>query len=376
MKLPSEQYFRDLTEGKLHGLRDRLLLSLLRGIAVPYGSLLRLRASAYRSGLFRSHRLPVPVISVGNIVLGGTGKTPMVAWLARYLVGRGMRVAVLSRGYGGSAEGELRIVCDGKTMLSTPEEAGDEPCLLAQKVPGLMVVTGADRYRAGLLALAELKPEIFILDDGFQHLRLERDLNILLLDATRPFANGRTIPAGFLREPVDAAERADLVVYTRCAAGERPDHLPGIPGCRSSHTLSGLAPLGGGGGTGFEAAKAARVTAFSGIADPAAFFDLLEQEGVRLTATLAFPDHTSYGEEEIAAICRLKVASRSTILITTEKDAVKLAPYRERLGECYVTLLELASDDWSPLTAALEKLLKEQGASTANAHGPAPRRTA
>lgn len=370
MKLPSEQYFRDLTDGKLPGLRDRLLLALLRGVALPYGFLLRLRASAYRSGLFRSHRLPVPVISVGNIVLGGTGKTPMVAWLAEYLVGRGLRVAVLSRGYGGSAEGELRIVCDGKTMLSTPEEAGDEPCLLAQKVPGLMVVIGSDRHRAGLLALAELKPDIFILDDGFQHLRLERDLNILLLDATRPFANGRTLPAGFLREPVGAAERADLVVYTRCAAGQRADQLPGRPSCRTSHRLSGLAPLGGGGGTGFEAMKGARVTAFSGIANPSAFFDLLEQEGVRLAATLAFPDHTSYGEEEIAAICRLKQSSRSSILVTTEKDAVKLAPYRERLGECYVTLLELAADDWTPLTAALEKLLHEQGPSTTAAGRP------
>jgi tetraacyldisaccharide 4'-kinase len=370
VKLPSEQYFRELTDGKLHGLRDRLLLSLLRGVALPYGALLRLRASAYRCGLLRSYRLPVPVISVGNIVLGGTGKTPMVAWLAQHLIGRGLRVAVLSRGYGGSAEGKLRIVSDGKTMLSTPEEAGDEPCLLAQKVPGLMVVTGADRYRAGLLALAELNPDIFILDDGFQHLRLKRDLNILLLDATRPFANGRTIPAGFLREPVGAAERADLVVYTRCSAEQRPDQLRGTPACRTSHRLTGLLPLAGGGRTGFEVAQGARVTAFSGIAHPAAFFDLLEQEGVRLAATVAFPDHASYGEEEIAAICEKKHASRSSVLITTEKDAVKLASYRERLGECYATLLELAADDWTPLTNALEKLLHEHGAPARTAHRP------
>lgn len=357
MKLPDEQFYRELVEGKRTGLPDRLLLALLKLLALAYAGLLRLRAWGYAIGLLRSHRLPVPVISVGNITLGGTGKTPMVAWLANYLMVRGKKVAVLSRGYGGSAEGEVHLVSDGSRMLLTPEQAGDEPNLLAQKVPGLMVVIGADRYQAGLLALKELKPDIFILDDGFQHLRLKRDLNILLLDAVKPFANGRTLPAGFLRESVAAADRADLVVYTRCAPGIKPDLFPGKPSCRTSHKLSGLTPLGGGAAVGFDAAKDARITAFSGIADPAAFFELLEQEGVRLTATLSFPDHASYGEEEIAAICRLRDASRSGLLITTEKDAVKLAQFVEKLGPCYVTVLEIGFDDSAPLQAALEKLL-------------------
>ncbi|HEY5512331.1 MAG TPA: tetraacyldisaccharide 4'-kinase [Geomonas sp.] len=357
MKLPSEQYFRELVDGKRHGVPDRLLLASLRALAPVYALLLRLRAAAYRHGVLPSHRLPVPVISVGNLVLGGTGKTPMVAWLAGYLVARGKRVAVLSRGYGGSAEGEPRIVSDGSRMLLTPEQSGDEPFLLAQKVPGLMVVTGADRYRAGLLALRELKPDICILDDGFQHLRLRRDLDILLLDAARPFANGRTLPAGFLRESVAAAARADLVVYTRCSPGVRPDLFTGKPSCRTSHQLAGMVPLGGGERAGFELAKGARVTAFSGIADPGAFFDLLEEQGVRLTATLAFADHASYGEPEIAAICRLRDASRSTLLITTEKDAVKLAPFVQRIGPCFAVILELGCDDSAPLQAALEKLL-------------------
>lgn len=357
MKLTAEQYYRELVGGKRHGLPDRLLLALLRALAVPYAALLRSRAAAYRCGLLASHRLPVPVISVGNIALGGTGKTPMVVWLASYLMARGKRVAVLSRGYGGSAEGELRIVSDGSRMLLTPEQSGDEPYLLAQKVPGLMVIIGADRYRAGLFALQELKPDLFILDDGFQHLRLKRDLDILLLDAARPFAGGRTLPAGFLREPVGAANRADLVVYTRCAPGSAPDLFPGKPSCRTSHKLSGIRPLGGGACAGFEMAKGARVTAFSGIADPGAFFDLLEQEGVVLTATLAFPDHASYGEEEIAAICRLRDASRSTLLLTTEKDGVKLTPFLERLGSCFVTLMEIGCDDGAPLYQLLEKRL-------------------
>jgi tetraacyldisaccharide 4'-kinase len=353
----SEQYFRDLVAGKRDRVRDRLLFSLLKGLAAPYALILRGRAVAYRLGIFASYRLPVPVISVGNITLGGTGKTPMVVWLAQYLMRRGKRVAVLSRGYGGSAEGEIRIVSDGTTVFLSPEEAGDEPCLLARKLPGLLVVIGADRYRAGLLALKELKPDIFILDDGYQHLRLKRDLNILLMDAAHPFANGYTLPAGFLREAPAACSRSDLVVYTRCAEPGTPDLFPLKPSLWTSHTLSGLVPIQGGKRLGFDELKEERITAFSGIADPGAFFDLLESCGVRLTATLSFADHASYGDEEVAAICRLKVASRSTLLITTEKDAVKLAPHAGKLAPCFAAQLEMGCADRGTLDAALEKLL-------------------
>ena len=334
-----------------------MLLALLRLASHPYALILSLRAQAYRAGLFSSRKLPRPVISVGNITLGGTGKTPMTARLAADLIRRGLRVAVLSRGYGGDANGALRIVSDGKNLLISPEEAGDEPYLLAQKVPGLMVVIGADRYRAGLLALEELKPDIFILDDGFQHLRLKRDLNLLLLDAAKPFANGFTLPAGFLRERPSACGRADLIVYTRCAETAVTDFFPDRPSIRTQHVLNGVAPLLGGERLGLEALKGARVTAFSGIADPTAFFDLLESCGVRLTATLSFPDHTRYGEEELAAIRRLQEASRSTLLVTTEKDGVKLAQHAGRLGACFVAMLEIEGTEMAVLDAAVEKLL-------------------
>jgi tetraacyldisaccharide 4'-kinase len=351
------QYFQDLVSGKRRAARDRLLLALLRLCSRPYALVLALRARCYALGIIPSRRLPRPVISVGNVTLGGTGKTPMTARLAAYLIGRGLRVAVLSRGYGGQAHGELLMVSDGHNLLVSPEQCGDEPYLLAQKVPGLMVVIGADRYQAGLLAMKELNPDIFILDDGFQHLRLQRDLNILLLDAARPFADGYTLPAGFLREKPSACGRADLIVYTRCAQSGDPDLFPQKPSVWSSHGLGGLLPLAGGELLNLEALQGARVTAFSGIADPSAFFDLLESRGVKLTATISFPDHTRYGEEEVAAICRLKQASRSTLLVTTEKDAVKLVPHAGRLAPCYAAQLELSSADFGVLDAALEKLL-------------------
>lgn len=343
-------------------MRDRLLWAVLRLAAVPYALLLRARAAAYRLGIFRSYRMPVPVISVGNIALGGTGKTPMVAWLADYFIRRGKRVAVLSRGYGGSAEGAVRIVSDGKTIGVSPDEAGDEPYLLARKISGLMVVIGADRRRAAATALKELHPDLFILDDAFQHLRIRRDLNILLLDAGRPFGNGATLPAGFLREAPSAADRADLVVFTRAKEGEKaPVLVPGKPVCLTRHRLAGLVPLAGGEPRGFESLPpAARVLAFSGIADPASFFDALEARGVRLIATLAFPDHTPYGEQELAAIMRLRDASRSTVLLTTEKDAVKLLPFAEKLGNCFAVVLELEFFDSAPIEDALQKFLDSQ----------------
>jgi tetraacyldisaccharide 4'-kinase len=351
------RYFQDLVSGKRSAVRDRLLLALLRLASRPYALLLALRARAYRIGLLASKRLPRPVISVGNVTLGGTGKTPMTALLAAELIGRGLRVAVLSRGYGGQAHGQTKIVSDGSRLLLTPEQSGDEPYLLARKVPGLMVVIGPDRYRAGLLAMKELNPDLFILDDGFQHLRLKRDLNLLLLDARRPFADGFTLPAGFLRERPSACDRADLIVYTRCAESAGPDLFPLKPSIRTSHELGGLVPILGGERLGLEALKGARVTAFSGIADPAAFFDLLESSGVRLTATLSFPDHARFGEEEVAAIRRLQVASRSTMLVTTEKDAVKLLPHAGKLAPCYAAQLEMRCAEPGALLAALEKLL-------------------
>lgn len=373
-----EQYYRDLLAGKRTGLGDKALLGLLRLASRPYAAVMKLRALCYRLGILPSHRLPRPVISVGNIALGGTGKTPTVAWIASCLMARGKKVCVLSRGYGGSEEGRIHIVSDGERLLLAPEQAGDEPCQLAGMLPGLMVVTGADRYRAGLHAMDRLNPDVFIMDDGFQHLKLKRDLNILLLDAANPFAAqredasaaretsrdvpkhfgyGLTIPGGFLREPSAAAARADVVLCTRTRNDVRVAPVPGKPTCWTKHKLSGIVPLVGGTQSGFETVQGARIMAFSGIANPGAFFDGLEEVGVRPVTTLAFPDHTRYEEPELAAILRLKTASRSTVLLTTQKDAVKLLPHAEKLPGCHAVALELDFEDACPLELALDKLM-------------------
>jgi len=354
-----EAYFRQLVSGERQQCADRLLLGFLKLCALLYAAMMRLRALFYKTGILRVKRLPMPVISVGNITMGGTGKTPAVLLLARELMTRGRRVAVLTRGYGGSLEGETRIVSDGETLLLSPAEAGDEPCLLASSLPGLMVVMGSDRYRAGCLALNRLSPDCFILDDGFQHQRLGRDLDILLLDSTAPFSNGWTVPAGFLREPPSASKRSDLVILTRCSGQQTlPDELPvTVPVCCSSHVLAGFTPLAGGELRPFRQLEGKRVVAFCGIADPAAFFNSVESCGVPLVATLAFPDHSVYGIREMEALGKLKQQSRADCLITTAKDAVKLLPYTTIICDCFVVKLELTLHDPEPLMAALDKII-------------------
>jgi tetraacyldisaccharide 4'-kinase len=354
------RYYRELAEGKRNALPDRLLLFLLAPLALCYGTLLGLRATLFAAGFFRTLHLPRPEVSVGNLTVGGTGKTPMVALLARELLARGRKVAVLSRGYGGTLHGRgEHLVSDGARILLAPEEAGDEPVLLARSVPGLMVVIGADRHRAGLLAMERLNPDLFILDDGYQHLRLWRNLNILLLDCRSPFGNGRTFPAGLLREPRSALNRADLVIHTRCREGAEPGEiLPGVPSCRGDHQLVGFTPLGEGGEPHpFAELHGLRGVAFAGIADPEAFFSGLVSAGLTLVATLPLPDHCRYQETELAAICRLAREHGADYLITTTKDAVKLFPHRERLGAIHAALMELRLADRRPLEAALEKLL-------------------
>ncbi len=354
-----ERYYRQLAGGLRHSLLDRLVLIFLAPASLLYALILKLRALAYAAGVFPTHRLPVPVVSVGNLTVGGTGKTPTVALLAERLIARGKRVAILSRGYGSSAAGEVRVVADGSNVLLSPEEAGDEPYLLATSVPGIVVVIGADRYRAGRLAVERFSPDLVILDDGFQHIRLVRDLNILLLDCRHPFGNGFTLPGGLLREPRGAAARADLVIYTRCSGDDEICPLAGKPSCRALHHLAGVTPLAGGPREPFTAPKEGHGIAFAGIADPDSFFDALRKEGLSLVATLPFPDHCRYGELEIEAICRVKAANSADYLITTGKDAAKLAPFADRLGLTYVASLEMRLLDPGPLDAALEKLLSK-----------------
>lgn len=360
--MKGEGYWRELVSGRRRGVTDRLTVALLVALSLPYAALLRLRARLYAAGLRRTRRLGRPVISVGNLAVGGTGKTPLTAHIARHLQAQGKQVAVLSRGYGGSSSGTPRIVSDGETVYLTPAEAGDEPSLLARQLPGVMVVVGADRYAAGRLAERELAPDVFILDDGFQHLRLHRDLNILLLDCRNPYGNGRTLPAGPLREPVAASARADLVVLTRCEEGSLAVAIPGdVPVLAAGHRLSGIVPLEGGESRPLSALYGERVLAFAGIADPDRFFSGLAEAGIDLSGSLSLPDHAVYNGRTIAGIRQLFRSTGATCLVTTAKDAVKLEQHRKQLGRVWVAQLELVIADPALLEEKVAKLFDSSG---------------
>ena len=361
MRSSLSTYWRDLANGTRNGILDRLLLMLLVPLALPYALIQRLRSGLYRAGLLRTKRLPRPVISVGNITVGGTGKTPVTALIARLLLERGAKVAVLSRGYGGTMEGTAAIVSDGSRILLTAEECGDEPYLLASTVPGLMVVMGADRHQAGMLAMERLVPDIFLLDDGFQHLALHRDLNILLLDCTTPFGNGWTLPAGLLREPAVAAQRAHLVIHTRCPAGTiATPAVAGKPHCTARHLLGDARPLSGGDPAPIDALRDRTILAFAGIAEPTAFFDELAAHGLNVVTTLAFPDHVRYTDTRVSELAAAMHVCGADCAITTEKDGVKLGHLPPELArKTLLARLELSLDDPSRLTALLYNLLQK-----------------
>ncbi|MDH4101435.1 MAG: tetraacyldisaccharide 4'-kinase [Nitrospirota bacterium] len=307
-----------------------LFLAALSGF---YYSAVSARAFLYRAGLLKTKRLPVRVISVGNLTTGGVGKTPMVISLARLLGMDGKKAGIISRGYGRKDESALLVVSDGNKVLAGAEEAGDEPLVIATNVPLAAVVVCADRYKAGLHAVEKLGCKVLILDDGYQRLDLHRDLNILLADASAPFGNGWLLPRGHLREPISAISRADTVVLTRTEAteGKIPPVMLGAISAYAPHAtlwLSTHEPVDFVDGRGkhipLGQLKNRGVYLFSGIASPGSFRLLAEGLGAKITGQRTFGDHHAYTGDELKVLDREAMDSGAELLLTTEKDWVKI----------------------------------------------------
>jgi tetraacyldisaccharide 4'-kinase len=277
--------------------------------------------------------LPDFTISIGNLTAGGTGKTPATQMMAEWAAREGYSVAILSRGYGGVKKEKVSIVSDGVNILMDSKEAGDEAYLLASKLKGIPVIVSKDRYLGGLEAHKRFGSSFFILDDGYQHLKLKRDFNILLLDAVSPFGNGRLLPLGPLREPISGIKRADAIILTRAGSvkyqldkkdglGEScadapiftADHVPEKVVYPSENKI--YPP---------EFLRGKRVAAFSGIARPDFFRETLISLGAEISSYRAFPDHHPFTKNEIESLISDKQNTGADLLITTEKDWMRAA---------------------------------------------------
>jgi tetraacyldisaccharide 4'-kinase len=311
-------------------------------LSVLYSGIVQLRVWLYKKGILRARRLRTPVISVGNLTLGGSGKTPMVIWLAERFLAHGKRVAILSRGYRGSdgTSDEIELM---KSRLGDRVQFG----------------VGPDRYAQGL-RLEQSGVDIFLLDDGFQHLQLARDVNILLLDSSRPLPKDRLLPAGRLREPVSAMSRADLLVFTRTETNPGTDtaigKLQNYPVFAAHTRLLGFRKLG----AGMQVLSVGEIGpgpfyAFCGIGNPGAFIVDLESWGLPIVGKQAFADHHRYSDSEAAELEEAARQAGAQTLVTTEKDAHNLRNVQFADFPVYIAIIEFALSQEANFLAAIQQ---------------------
>jgi tetraacyldisaccharide 4'-kinase len=332
-----------------------------------YGAVVRARMALYRGGALKAREAGAPVVSVGNLTAGGTGKTPLVGWVAGALAAEGRRVCVLSRGYGRAAERRRVVVSDGGRLLADAREGGDEPRLLAEQLLGMAsVVSDADRVAAARWSREVLGADAFVLDDGFQHLRLARDLDVVTVDATDPWGGGRLLPRGRLREPLEGLARADCVVITRADLADDLERLraeverlcDGRAAVLTSRLRTRrLRPLHPGADQPEGETAPQPSAAFCAVGNPRAFFAHLRADGHELAHTRAFPDHHAYAQADLDRLAREAKAGGARSLLTTAKDAVKLRALNFTLP-CYVLDVEPEIDDEDVLRRLLREALK------------------
>ena len=340
-----EQFAIDVILGRRHGIRAALLRGLLYLLSLVYARLVQLRLFLYRKRLFRERALGCLVISIGNLTVGGTGKTPIVEKFARALEAGGRRVAILSRGYKSVAKPSKRswldrvrghppdpprIVSDGKSLLLDSLTAGDEPYMLAKNLKDVIVLVDKDRVKSGLYAIGEMKADTLLLDDGLQYLHLKHRLDIVLIDRQAPFGNELLLPRGTLREPPRNLRRASYIFITK-STGEPNDELIArirrynrtaeIIEC--AHQPLFLQDVYSGEQLPLDRLANTYVGSFCGIAAPESFEDGLRKLGAKLELTKRFADHHRYSEAELQRFINRCLRRDVDMIVTTEKDAVR-----------------------------------------------------
>lgn len=320
---------------------------------------MRMRRRGYERRPQRQRRLARPVISVGNLSMGGTGKTPVVAAIAQWLIEHGQRPSILSRGYArADAVDGVVVVSDGTSIRTTIDRAGDEPLMLARQVPGAIVCVSPERYLSGVLAERQLGATVHILDDGFQHLELHRDLDILVTTAGE-IPDGTVIPLGRLREPIDAAARAQVLVVSDATAGAAQAEAWALgvsQSCASVRTLGapiGVRPQA----LGLGSQEAGRVLAVAGIANPQRFFDALTAAGHHVIDVMTFRDHHRYSTHDVAAIASRMQTCGAAAVFTTDKDAVRFEAAGEIPFALYRVPLQVTFDPADALFGSVAAVL-------------------
>jgi len=314
-----------------HGRASPVVRACLSGAAAAYRAALTARSAFYRIGLLSTRGLPVPVISVGNVTVGGSGKTPLAEVVVLALREMGARPALISRGYGRRTRG-VRIVADGGGLRLGARDGGDEPVLLAERLPGVPIVVGESRYEAGAVAVGTCFADALVLDDGFQHRTLDKDLDIVVVSGGDPWGNGRLFPRGSLREPLSALKRAGLVVVTNPPTAAATSDIAHVLRLRASAAtvLSGAyrpMSLRRGDHAPAEAPEALRgrkVLMLAGIAAPGGFVATAEGLAAEVAALAEFPDHHWYTPGDLARVAARVRETEAEAVLTTEKDWVRL----------------------------------------------------
>jgi len=341
----------------------RVLASLLAWV---YGGLVGLRNRLFDIGFIKSHRFNCRVISVGNLTTGGTGKTPMVLWLARFLLEEGRRVAIVSRGYRSEDAGQVLVVSDGQNILVDSRMSGDEPQLLARRLPEIPVVCSPKRVLAVQTAIEKFQSEVIILDDGFQHRFLARDVDLVMLDSQNPFGNGRLFPRGILREKTAALARAQALVLSRFDGSEKAEeNLTNLSRqwsdkavLTTSHHPARLFEAVTHQERSLDSLQEVPLAAFAGIGRPNDFFGSVRDLGARLVYACSLPDHHPLSTELLTALVRDSAELEPELWLTTEKDWVRLPRVLPNNMELWVMTVELdVRDEGSRLKALIRKSL-------------------
>ena len=336
-----QTYFIDLVHDKeVRGLWRRLIMAVFYVFSLIYGQLVNLKLSMYHIGWFKKERLTCFVISLGNVTVGGTGKTPTAQHLAREIRDMGYRVAILNRGYRAKWRGAVGIVSDGHALKMDAETAGDEAFMLAKHLPNVPVLIGPERAVTGRYAIEHFGAQVAILDDGYQHWQLERDMDILLVDAVNVFGNGYLLPRGTLREPLSHIDRADVCLMTKVDQAA-PGAIEYIWETFRSYNQDGLILESihqprqfvrladwyediAAGGVPVTELKGKKVLAVSAIGNPASFEQTLADLGIEIVESMRYPDHHDYGEKDMAEVLYRAETLGVEAIIITEKDAVKV----------------------------------------------------